>query len=426
MIRRLSMRVGLTLALAGLLTHAARAQEGSLEALLQQVENPRDVAGIVTTLATTFREEPTRLFEPLATRPDLTRLQRTALELALEELPHESALAPLRAAARRTGVDAEREAALALLSRLGTRGDLALALELGAADVRGEGAPSERSSALERCLAAILLRETGSVQYLCELLPRSDPSTLSPGLRALARGAGEEAAARLAGLLTQMDAAARALILDELARVAARGVGLDDLGVSDLVRTQLGSPDRGLAVLACGVLEKLRDHGAVPDLIVLLADSDENLRTRAHTTLRRLTGLELPAEEEPWLAWLDEAMTWWDTQSEATRVALASGSPAEAAAAVNALARQRYRRDLVVQALELALARPEVDLVESALTALGAMNDPRAQLVLQRFRDEERAEVAPSLERVRERIDQRVADPGRRKTIRTPQRTRKS
>jgi len=379
---------------------------------------------VATALAESVDGRAERLFEPLVVRPELSRLQRLALELALAQLPREAVLAPLRAAARRADVPAEREVALAVLTRLGTRVELALALELGAADVRGEGAPRERQKALEHCLAALLAREPGGVQLLCELVPRADPSTLAPALKALAVAAGDEAAARLAGLLPQASDAVRALVLAELGRCATRGVGLDDLGVSDLVRTQLGSADRALAVLACGVLEKLRDHGAVPELIVLLADGDANVRSRAHAALTRLTGLALPPEEEPWLAWLDEAMTWWDTRSEESRVALVSGSAAEAAAAVQELAQQRFRRDHVVQALELALARSEPDVVALTLTTLGSLDDPRAQLALQRFRDEAQPELRPGLERARVRLDQRVAATDHRKTLRIPQRTR--
>ena len=402
----------------------ARAQQESLDALLARIERPRDVPSAAASLAALARDDAGRLFDPLTTRTDLTLLQRTALEIALDELPREAVLTSLRAAARRAGGEGEREAALDLLTRMGERADLTLAMELGSADERGEAASSERERALERCLTAIVVREPGSLQSLCELVPRGDPSTLAPALRALGKCAREEGAARLAGLLPQVDPNARALVLSELARVAAGGSGLDDLGVSDLVRTQLGSSDRALVVLACGVLEKLRDHSAVPDLIVLLGDADANVRASAHVALQHLTGVQLAPEEEPWLAWLDEAMAWWDTRSEAVRIALVSGTAAEAVAAVNELARQRYRRDHVVQSLELALARPESDLVECALAALSAMNDPRAQQALQRFRDEERGEHQGSLERARQRIDQRVADPGRRKTIRTPQRTR--
>lgn len=418
------LRATLALALLGATARGLCAQAESLDSILAGISGARDVPAAAAALAELADGHAARLFEPLATRPDLRRVQRIALELALEELPREELLAPLRAAARRTDAPAEREAALVVLTRLGTRLELALALELGAADVRGEGATHERERELGRCLGAILRREPGALQLLCELVLRSDPSTLAPALSALAEAAGEEAAARLAGLLPSAGDAARAVILSELGRVAVRGSGLDDLGVSDLVRTQLGSQDRSLVVLACGVLEKLRDHAAVPDLIVLLGDSDRNVRDRAHAALARLTGLSLAPEEEPWLAWLDEAMTWWDTRSEPCRIALVSGSPADAVAAVNELARQRFRRDHVVQALELALARPEPDLVETTLAALGAIDDPRAQHALQRFREEAQDERRASLERARVRVDQRVADPGPRKHNRIPQRTR--
>ena len=417
-----TLRVLGALALAALVAAPGSSQETELGSILAGLTSARDVPVAARELAASSRGQAEPLFTALC--GPCTSLQRTALELALDELPDEAVLAPLRKAARGTQNDLEREAALALLARTGTRAELALVLELGTADEPGSGAPRARQAELMRALRGILAREPGALQALDELCLRADPSTREPVLRVLGECAGEAAAARLAAMLWRADEGTKALLLSELARVAAHGSGLDDLAVSEHVRAELGSLDRSLAVLACGVLDKLRDHSAVPELVVLLADPDANVARRAHAALVSLTGVELAPDEDAWLAWLDESFAWWDTRSEACCIALVSGPPAEAAAAIVELAHQRFRRDDVVQALELALQRPEPDLVASALAALAAITDPRAQLALQRYRDEARASLQASVHSAQQRVDRRLADSGRRPTARPPARKR--
>jgi hypothetical protein len=410
------------LGLAVLGARPVRAQEG-LAPILARLESAHDVSATVQALLQAVDGKAEPLFAALCA-PECPRLAATALELALEQLPDELTLAPLRKAARSAHNDAEREAALALLARTGTRDEVALALELGAADEPDSAAPNTRVAELRRALRGILAREPQALATLDELCLRADASTRETVLRVLGESSGENAAARLAAMLWRADGDTKALLLVEIARAAGRGSGRDDPAVSEQVRAELGSLDRSLTVLACGALERLQDHSAVEDLIVLLADPDANVARRAHTALGRLTGLELAADEDAWLGWLAESFAWWDTRSEACRVALVSGTPAEAAAAIGEVARQRFRRDHVVQTLELALRRPEGDLVELALAALSAIPDPRAQLALQRFRDEARASHAESVDTAQEKIDRRMAATGRRPNLRPPAKKR--
>ncbi|NOT30482.1 MAG: HAD family hydrolase, partial [Planctomycetes bacterium] len=267
-------------------------------------------------------------------------------------------------------------------------------------------------------LLGICERERGSVRTLAGFFPRALPSAQTVIATVLARAGGDEATGLLAAQLGSASAEADALLLLELAKIAGRDTGEDQL-VLERVRGILGHPDARLATLGCLVLEKLRDHEAVPDLIVLLSDDDPNLRRRAHAALTSLTGLTLPAEEQPWIAWLAEAFAWWDERSESCRVALVSGSATEAAAAVHETAGQRLFVDQVVEMLALTLGRPEPDLVASACRALGAIPertahealaplvahpDPavaeRARAALRRHEHARQLAVPPSLARI--------------------------
>ena len=56
---------------------------------------------------------------------------------------------------------------------------------------------------------------------------------------------------------------------------------------------------------ACLALGKLKARSAAPDLIDLLEDRHEGLKSNAHWALRQISGLSLPADPELWT-------TWWE------------------------------------------------------------------------------------------------------------------
>jgi hypothetical protein len=135
-------------------------------------------------------------------------------------------------------------------------------------------------------------------------------------------------------------------------------------------------------VLAATASQALGDHGAVPDLIVLLEDGRGNVRRAAHDALRHVTGLRLPPRAEPWLAWLDESMAWWDERADVCRVAFVSGTAAEAAAALDEAGRQRLYLDELVPLLALAARRPEPGLAARACDVIAVLPARTARAAL--------------------------------------------
>jgi HEAT repeat protein len=307
----------------------------------------------------------------------LGQLQVAALHAALARLPREDCLALLERETRASD-DRRREVALDVLGTLGGRNELKLALDLGAPAGREAPPDATLGAALERALLGLCEREEGTVRALAAFLPRVPPAARVSIAAVVARAGREAAASLLAERLGSAGVEADAILLLALARLGRSSDREDDLLLFERVRGMLGHPDARLRVLACVACEKLRDHEAVPDLVVMLDDRDPNLRRRAHAALRSLTGQALPADPGGWLAWLSAGLSWWDERAETCRVALVSGTAAEAAASVQELARQRLFVHHCADILALALQRPEPDVVKSACRALGATREPAA------------------------------------------------
>jgi HEAT repeat protein len=420
------LRTVSTLVGAALLCSAApRVQErdvaAEIETILTGIERPADVIGMRDALVQVAGERLDLLFACLGTEADPLRL--AALIAALDKLPRDAVLAHLAARAREPMAEDERRSALDLLARMGRRSELKLCLELAGASTAGAPLETSLREGLERALAGICEREPTAPRALATYFSRSQPALQTVIADVIAERGDDEALPLLAELLEGATPQTASLLLLAIGGVAQHTDYVEDLLALERVRGFLGHPDEGLAVLACLAVEKLRDHEAVPDLIVLLEDGDMNLRRRAHATLCGLTGLGMPAEAEPWIVWLDESLTWWEERAEPCRIALVSGTPAEAAAAVLEVAGQRLFVHEVVQLLALGLQRPETDIAKSACRALGTIPESRARRALARLAlhpDPELAELALA---AIERQERSVAPSSRPSPIRFPSRS---
>jgi hypothetical protein len=311
--------------------------------------------------------------------PGLELRERTILLAALAELPRAQIVEHLATLSRSSPDESQRRAGLELLGRLGTRAELGLVLELGRSSEADAPPGAELCEALERALAGICEREPAAARAMAEQFPRVGPAARNSIASVLCRLRSDDATGLLAGLLGSVDESADSMLLLALVSVPDRTYAEDDLLVFERVRECFGRPESGLVVLACAAANALGDHGAVPDLIMLLEHTNTNVRRAAHVSLRGLTGLTYAAEAEPWLAWLDESLAWWDERADDCRVALVSGPPAEAAAALAECAHQRLFAHDVAKMLALVVQRPEPDLVRAACRAFRAL-PPRTAL----------------------------------------------
>lgn len=366
----------LLLLTTGALQERGRDQQAAVQELVAGVRRAPDVLRAAAELAELGAGAVKPLFERLCAGEHgdaaLEPIQVAAIHAALARLPRAECL-DLLGRETRVSDDHRRVAALDVLGRLGGRNELKLALDLGTPSEREAPPDPALSAALERALLGLCEHEEGSARALMAYFPRVPPAEQDSIARVVARAGREQAAGLLAGQLGNAGVEADSILLLALAELGPPREMEEDQRTLERVRGMLGHPDARLRVLACLACEKLRDHEAVPDLVVMLDDSDPNLRKRAHAALLGLTGLALPADPEGWLAWLSAGLAWWDERAEVCRIALVSGGPADAAASVQELARQRLFVPHVVAILALALQRTEVDIVKSACRALGVL-----------------------------------------------------
>ncbi len=308
----------------------------------------------------------------------LDQPRRAALIATIGSFPRPDVIGFLAKIARDSSSDREREEALQLLSRLGTRSDLKLALELGTPDDAESPISPELRQAFERSIAGIASRDPAALRALAAFIPRAHPSLQGSIALVLADGDAGEALSGLASALGSTSPAADALLLLEIGELGKRLTGTADLAALAQVRGYLGHPDAKLAVLACLALEKLGDDEAVPDLIALLDHRDPNVQREAHRALAQLTGLGLGAGSEDWLERLDAELAWWEERAENCRSALSSGSASEVAVAIQEICRHRLFPSRASELLTLGLERQETELVQLACRCLGSLRSRSA------------------------------------------------
>jgi len=355
--------------------------EERVQEIVQSAQSPAEGGRAANQLARLGLEALAPIFAQLQSDEAQGGVRRAALLGAVGQLPRDAVLAFLGGLVGPSTSEPGRIAALDLLARLGSRSELRLAIEL-AAPVGEEGpiAPSRRQ-ALQDALVGIRSRDPGAGRELVAYFPRVDASIQAAIAEAIGAGRGQDAVSLLAELLGRGGPGADALLLSTLGSTA--GSLLEpDLLVFDRVRGYLGHPDKNLAVLACTATRHLVDDGAVPDLIVLLCEENPSVRRSAHAALTELTGLNLKPVAEDWTRWLDESLAWWDERADACRVALVSGTPAEAAAALHEVARQRLFLHDVVRLIALALQRGEDDLLQAGCRALRSLPSSAARAAL--------------------------------------------
>ena len=369
---------------------------------LNRVNAPADVARSVAEIAEfglpILPELLGILFEDTATLPggqalQLDDLRRAALYSAFAALPHNELVLHLERVARESTSDEEREKSLELLERVGTGAEVRLFFAL--ANPGGSEPPSLLlRDRLEQALLALAQRDAAIPTALVRLYPRTSGPDRATIIEMLGQTHSEEAPGLLAGLLGTAGVEADTMILVELVRLGSDSNPFTDSAALEKVRGFLGHPDPRLSTLACLAVEKLRDSEAVPELIALLGTGDPGLQARAHQTLRRLTGFDLGRSAEPWMEWLDRSLAWWEERESVCEQQLASGTAAEAVAALEEVAVQRLYPEHVVPLVSIAAERSEPEVRKLACRALSAMRHPAASAELVRLATSSDPEVA--------------------------------
>jgi len=280
-----------------------------------------------------------------------------------------------------------RQVCVETLGALGTRRDLRLVIDLATpADELVRVLPRSLRKAYEGALRAILARDPAGLGSLQDVFAHLHPGLGSATIDALGDVPAEAALTTLVALLgtvRELDA----YLLTTIAKLGPSvrlPVGEDVLA---RVRGFLSSPDPALVQAAVRASGRLEDYDAIPTLLEMLTQGDQNQRTSAHVALGDITGLPLRADVRIWRAWYDSESLWWQVESAGVFRDLEEPDELRVSGAINEVTRQRLYRHERASALLPVLDRDQPELVVMACRSLAQVGSrvavPRLVLALE-------------------------------------------
>ena len=201
---------------------------------------------------------------------------------------------------------------------------------------------------------------------------------------------------RALGVLVEMmdgDANLEQAVLTAVARLARTHVLEPRDAHLRRVRYRLQHPQGNLRMLACQALGWLYDEESVPALQERLSDPSPSVRSAAHTSLRRITGLRLPAGAAAWDSWISSQEDWWHERSQLVLQGLPTAEGAKRAGFLRELAGARLHRRALTRELLLLLERCQAKDMDLLLAAIVALDSPSALPAITRLLGHANAEV---------------------------------
>ncbi len=305
---------------------------------------------------------------------DAERLAAVREALALVPLP-----ALREAAASISAVDPRlkpREVALELFAERGEARDLLVVQHLVALEPAAQpGRSLERT--LEKTLFALVERDATGLSELDEVFERVHPALRIAVVDALVRFRSKDALCELASLL-ERHAELDSHVLWGIVRLASKLTPPLPEVVLPQVRSYLFSTDRvcvQAAARACGLLD---DVEAIPFLLELLDETDENLVSSAQRALSTLTQLGYGSDSCAWWSWFEGEERWWAESAPALLDDLASSEPVLTLKAITELSGHRLHKNEIALALSDCLERTETELVLLACEGLRQLDSCQA------------------------------------------------
>ena len=185
------------------------------------------------------------------------------------------------------------------------------------------------------------------------------------------------------------DLAAEALLDDAPGVVASAVIALGVIGpplIADqlpTIRSLLDHPDARVRIEACRIAFDLRDDGALPGLIPLVDDQDEQVRKVAHEALVAIANRNQGHDSQSWQTWYDE---WLQVENEVipTLVNRITGDdPSDARRAMHTLLQLQSHRNSLAQILaDLSATTTNQELHKLASSGLQMMGDKTAAVMM--------------------------------------------
>jgi hypothetical protein len=361
---------------ASILSSKHTVEEDLSTALSRELERlgPQVISALLATLESGHISSP--LDEQVELVP-LDEIQEEALYLALTSFGLEVLAPQLEQALHESPPTARRVVVLRLLGRVGTVGQLDLAVRAAAPEEGEESIEQAVRTALKGTVEAILRRDPAGYDTLKRLIYDAGPDVAA----SLVMGAAAAGSPRALGLAVELlgwDEKRDLLLLSQIASVAPQVPRPVDEHVRASARAYLLKDDVQLvrtAALACGHLE---DYDALTTLIALLDHEDAGVRDAAYWSLQHVAGVGLPAESQRWQIWLRGEEEWFAQQARILFEDLRHRDPARVVRALNELSGRRFQRDLIAREIAAALAQGQPEIRRSACAALGRLGSPAA------------------------------------------------
>ncbi len=142
---------------------------------------------------------------------------------------------------------------------------------------------------------------------------------------------------------------------------------------------ELGDPASAHPAAAATLMGALRSEAHVEDLIVVLEAEDARVRAAAHRALREISGLNLAAQEGPWMRWIATERTWHRDRAETARSALRDGDGADAVRALNEITMRRLDRPRLAEIAANGLTHDDPSVRTLTCLTLERLAEPAAQ-----------------------------------------------
>ncbi len=259
---------------------------------------------------------------------------------------------------------------LRVIGRLGDGSDLLLAA--AAAERASAPLPTGRTRAsLQQTCVHVLDRDPGASAGFRRAYEAADEAlltTLVDALRARGTVADLQLAHRLLGRRPGNDS----VVLNRMQLLTRAG----DPGFGDAergrIRDYLDHTDPRCRAAAAGLVSRLDDHEAIPQLVARLDDEERIVRGPSHTALKSLTRLRFGPSAERWRHWHSFEVNWWHERGAELLRSLPNLTGAKLLDSLNELtAHPLYRRQIGPAVAPLLAGRDET-LVRMALSVLEA------------------------------------------------------
>ena len=350
------------------------AQARLVSLLAEPVENAEQVDTLARSLAELGADTSMTLVEALADgfldppassgaaptaskRIDLDPLRRAAVLQSFAFVSGSGLRERLAALRTRDSRAASRRAALEVYGVIAIADDLAAMIAMASPEVPDEPIAPTLRRALAEALESLLGRDASTVGHVPRSFSAAHPSlraVLIEGLETMGSGEALGVLTGLCGSGPELDL----LCLSAIAGLARRLEEREDARALDVVRGYLSSRDPRLVQAAVRASGELRDAGAVPHWIRLMASTDANLVAAAERALEETSGRQLGTEREAWEAWYEAELDWWQRSQTRMLEGLKSNTAVDHVETLNAAGEHRlFRRELELDLVRHASAR---------------------------------------------------------------------